>query len=155
MNFFFRLIFAYFEYQRLEYLGDAVLDYLVTSYLYTTYPELKRGQLTDLRSMSVCNLSFADVAIRLSIHKYVICDSSDLRESMSKYANEIGNSASQKHIEERACPKVIFLHLLCNLIYFLLYDKIMFLVELDRDYYISLNKIYEPGPNKLKLVVFL
>lgn len=95
-------------YQRLEYLGDAVLDYLVTSYLYTAYPELKPGQLTDLRSMSVSNLSFADVAGRWSIHKFVICGSSALRESMTKYVNEIGNSASQtEHIEERTCPKVL------------------------------------------------
>ncbi|KAH6779316.1 hypothetical protein C2S52_010553 [Perilla frutescens var. hirtella] len=95
-------------YQRLEYLGDAVLDYLVTSYLYTRYPELKPGQLTDLRSMSVCNLSFADVAGRRSIHKFVICDSSALRESMAKYVNEIGDSVSEtEHAEERTYPKVL------------------------------------------------
>nr|AIE15767.1 Dicer-like protein 4b [Salvia miltiorrhiza] len=95
-------------YQRLEYLGDAVLDYVVTSYLYSTYPELKPGQLTDLRSMSVSNLSFADVAGRWSMHKFVICDSSALRESMTKFVNEIGNSASEtEHIEERTFPKVL------------------------------------------------
>ncbi|XP_047941505.1 dicer-like protein 4 isoform X2 [Salvia hispanica] len=95
-------------YQRLEYLGDAVLDYVVTSYLYTTYPELKPGQLTDLRSMSVSNLSFAYVAGRLSMNKFVICDSSALRESMSKFVNEIGNFSSEaEDIEERTYPKVL------------------------------------------------
>ncbi|XP_042002405.1 dicer-like protein 4 isoform X1 [Salvia splendens] len=95
-------------YQRLEYLGDAVLDYVVTSYLYTTYPEMKPGQLTDLRSMSVSNLSFADVAGRLSMHKFVICDSIALRESMSKFVNEIGNFSSEaEDIEERTYPKVL------------------------------------------------
>ncbi|KAI5381582.1 hypothetical protein KIW84_UN0611 [Lathyrus oleraceus] len=40
-------------YQRLEFLGDAVLDYLITSYLYSAYPKLKPGQLTDLRSFDL------------------------------------------------------------------------------------------------------
>lgn len=95
-----------------------MLDYVVTSYLYTTYPELKPGHLTDLRSMSVSNLSFADVAGRLSMHKFVICDSSALRESMSKFVNEIGDFSSEaEDIEERTYPKVSFLHSCTNLLY--------------------------------------
>ncbi|KAI5320704.1 hypothetical protein L3X38_040412 [Prunus dulcis] len=47
----------------LEFLGDAVLDYLITSYLYSVYPKLKPGQLTDLRSVSVNNKAFANVAV--------------------------------------------------------------------------------------------
>lgn len=95
-----------------------MLDYVVTSYLYTTYPELKPGQLTDLRSMSVSNLSFAYVAGRLSMNKFVICDSSALRESMSKFVNEIGNFSSEaEDIEERTYPKVSFLHSCTNFLY--------------------------------------
>ncbi|KAI3443972.1 hypothetical protein Pfo_000637 [Paulownia fortunei] len=95
-------------YQRLEFLGDAVLDYLITSYLYTMYPNLKPGHLTDLRSASVSNISFADVAGRWSFHKFIICDSSDLRESMAKYVDNIGNSESvEGYIEEKTCPKAL------------------------------------------------
>ncbi|KAL0427693.1 UNVERIFIED_CONTAM: Dicer-like protein 4 [Sesamum latifolium] len=95
-------------YQRLEFLGDAVLDYLITSYLYSVYPNLKPGQLTDLRSVSVNNTSFADVAGRWSFHKFIICDSSVLRETMTKYVNNIGSSATAKgQIEEKTCPKAL------------------------------------------------
>ncbi|KAL0345690.1 UNVERIFIED_CONTAM: Dicer-like protein 4 [Sesamum radiatum] len=95
-------------YQRLEFLGDAVLDYLITSYLYSVYPNLKPGQLTDLRSVSVNNTSFADVAGRWSFHKFIICDSSVLRETMTKYVNNIGSSATGKgQIEEKTCPKAL------------------------------------------------
>ncbi|KAK6136536.1 hypothetical protein DH2020_029732 [Rehmannia glutinosa] len=95
-------------YQRLEFLGDAVLDYLITSYMFTLYPKMKPGHLTDLRSMSVNNVSFADVARRWSFHKFIICDSSDLRESMARYVNDIGNSESLKgHNEEKTCPKAL------------------------------------------------
>ncbi|KAK6151640.1 hypothetical protein DH2020_014275 [Rehmannia glutinosa] len=95
-------------YQRLEFLGDAVLDYLITSYMYLVYPKLKPGQLTDLRSLSVNNTSFADVAGRCSFHKFIICDSSVLRETMNKYVNSNGRTETLKgHIEERICPKAL------------------------------------------------
>ncbi|KAI5446796.1 hypothetical protein KIW84_014585, partial [Lathyrus oleraceus] len=35
-------------YQRLEYLGDSVLDYLITMHLYKEYPGMSPGQLTDM-----------------------------------------------------------------------------------------------------------
>ncbi|CAI9783088.1 unnamed protein product [Fraxinus pennsylvanica] len=95
-------------YQRLEFLGDAVLDYLITSYLYSAYPELNPGQLTDLRSMCVNNISFADVAGRWSFHEFIICESKDLRDSMTKYVNSIGASASvEGQFVEQTCPKAL------------------------------------------------
>ncbi|PIN16599.1 Ribonuclease [Handroanthus impetiginosus] len=95
-------------YQRLEFLGDAVLDYLITSYLYSVYPKLKPGQLTDLRSACVNNTSFADVAGQRSFHKFIICDSPVLRESMTKYVNDIGRATTSKgHPDEKTCPKAL------------------------------------------------
>ncbi|VFQ61325.1 unnamed protein product [Cuscuta campestris] len=95
-------------YQRLEFLGDAVLDYLVTSYLYSVYPKLRPGQFTDLRSASVNNKTFADIAVRQSLHKHIICDSSVLQESITAYANFTGNSDSEKGmIEKPYLPKVL------------------------------------------------
>ncbi|KAG6760040.1 hypothetical protein POTOM_036539 [Populus tomentosa] len=46
-------------YQRLEFLGDAVLDYLITMHLYKEYPGMSPGLLTDLRSASVNNDCYA------------------------------------------------------------------------------------------------
>lgn len=100
--------------QRLEFLGDAVLDYLITSYLYSAYPSLKPGHLTDLRSACVNNTSFADVAGKWSFHKYIICDSSVLHEAIAKYINSFGRSGTGKECpEEQACPKVMFF-ILCK-----------------------------------------
>ncbi|KAF5945922.1 hypothetical protein HYC85_016150 [Camellia sinensis] len=94
--------------KRLEFLGDALLDYLITSYLYSVYPKLKPGQLTDLRSFSVNNNSFADIAVHRSFHKFIICDSSSLCASMNKYVDFIRTTASEKGIVERpSCPKAL------------------------------------------------
>ncbi|KAM7508303.1 hypothetical protein LguiA_018756 [Lonicera macranthoides] len=94
-------------YQRLEFLGDAVLDYLITSYLYSVYPNLKPGQLTDLRSVSVNNNSFADVAVHRSFHEFIICESSSLCESMNKYVHFLATPTSERGPVEAPCPKVL------------------------------------------------
>ena len=56
-------------YQRLEFLGDAVLDYLITLYFYKTYPGLSPGLLTDLRSAAVNNDCYAQAAVRCNLHQ--------------------------------------------------------------------------------------
>ncbi|RZC50978.1 hypothetical protein C5167_019405 [Papaver somniferum] len=95
-------------YQRLEFLGDAVLDYLITSYLYSVYPKLKPGQLTDLRSVTVNNNSFARIAVRRSFYKHLICDSDSLSAAIREYANYVQTSASKDcHLQEPTCPKAL------------------------------------------------
>ncbi|KQJ83511.1 hypothetical protein BRADI_5g15337v3 [Brachypodium distachyon] len=95
-------------YQKLEFLGDAVLEYLMTSYLYSAYPDLKPGEITDLKSLAVCNDSFAYVAIQKCIHKYIIKDSNHLTKAVSKFENYIKLPNSEKDlVEEPACPKVL------------------------------------------------
>ncbi|XP_071686095.1 dicer-like protein 4 isoform X2 [Rutidosis leptorrhynchoides] len=95
-------------YQRLEFLGDAVLDYLITSYLYSVYPNLKPGQLTDLRSLSVNNNSFAGIAVNRSFYKFMLCDSSNLIQSMNKYAEFFKTCSSKDGLVETVpCPKAL------------------------------------------------
>ncbi|KAK9060685.1 hypothetical protein SSX86_021391 [Deinandra increscens subsp. villosa] len=95
-------------YQRLEFLGDAVLDYLITSYFYSAYPKLKPGHLTDLRSYSVNNVSFASIAVNRSFYKFMLCDSDGLTQSMNKYAEFFKTSSSNNvSAESVPCPKAL------------------------------------------------
>lgn len=57
-------------YQRLEFLGDAVLDYLITRHLYEDARMHSPGALTDLRSALVNNTIFASLAVRHGFHRY-------------------------------------------------------------------------------------
>ncbi|RYR30471.1 hypothetical protein Ahy_B01g055237 isoform K [Arachis hypogaea] len=92
---------------RLEFLGDAVLDFLITSYLYSAYPKLKPGQLTDLRSLSVNNKAFACVAVDRSFDKFLLCDSSNLSEAVKKYVAYIRRPSSSNVNEGPKCPKAL------------------------------------------------
>jgi ribonuclease-3 len=48
--------------ERLEFLGDAVLDFLVGAWLYNRFPEMREGDLTRLRSALVCTEQLAEFA---------------------------------------------------------------------------------------------
>jgi len=43
-----------YNYERLEFLGDSILNVLVSEYLYDKYPQYEEGKLTKLRSNYVC-----------------------------------------------------------------------------------------------------
>ena len=72
-------------YQRLEFLGDAVLDYLITRHLYEDERQHSPGTLTDLRSALVNNTIFATLAVRFDFHKFFLHFSPGLHNVVSKF----------------------------------------------------------------------
>jgi ribonuclease-3 len=57
------------DYERLEFLGDAVLDFLSAYWLYQHFPELPEGDLTRLRSSLVRTETLAALARRIGLDK--------------------------------------------------------------------------------------
>ena len=57
--------------ERLEFLGDAVLEIAVSEYLYNRYPTMSEGDLTKLRAAIVCEPSLAQKAKNLNIGEYL------------------------------------------------------------------------------------
>lgn len=57
--------------ERLEFLGDAVLELTVTDYLFSTYADRPEGELTAIRAALVNTLSIADAAKRLDAGSYL------------------------------------------------------------------------------------
>ena len=53
--------------ERLEFLGDAVLDLVVTDHIYTAYPEMAEGKLAPLRAEVVRAETLADLAVELRL----------------------------------------------------------------------------------------
>ena len=58
------------DYERLEFLGDAVLDLVVADYLYTHYKETE-GEMTKVRASYVCENALYEYAMLLDFPKYV------------------------------------------------------------------------------------
>lgn len=53
--------------ERLEFLGDSILSFVVSNYLFTKYPEFDEGTLTNLRSLMVNTKSLSKTAEKLQM----------------------------------------------------------------------------------------
>ena len=60
------------SYERLEYLGDAVLELISSEFLYHEYPDMPEGKLTKLRASIVCEYTLSSVSRFLHFGDYVL-----------------------------------------------------------------------------------
>ena len=58
--------------ERLEFLGDAVLELVVTEYLFNKYPERPEGELTAIRAALVNTISISDAGNKLGMGDYLL-----------------------------------------------------------------------------------
>ena len=57
--------------ERLEFLGDAILGFIIAEKLYRDFPELTEGEMTRLRSVLVCRETLASVAGAIKLGDYL------------------------------------------------------------------------------------
>jgi len=62
----------YGNYERLEFLGDAVLELSSSKFFYNEYPDVPEGSLTKLRSSFVCEPALAYCARTFGLEKYIL-----------------------------------------------------------------------------------
>ncbi|KAL5795899.1 hypothetical protein ACOSQ2_000719 [Xanthoceras sorbifolium] len=82
-------------YQRLEFVGDAVLDHLITKHLFFSYTNLPPGRLTDLRAAAVNNENFARVAVKHKLHVHLRHGSSALERQIRDFVKEVQEELSK------------------------------------------------------------
>lgn len=58
--------------ERLEFLGDSILDAVVASFVYDKYPEIDEGQLTKIKSRIVNRKSLSAIGEQMGIRKHLI-----------------------------------------------------------------------------------
>jgi ribonuclease III len=67
--------------ERLEFLGDAVLELVVTDHLFKTYRDKSEGELTAYRSALVNTLTLAQVATDLDMNAYLFLSKGEARDT--------------------------------------------------------------------------
>jgi ribonuclease III len=67
--------------ERLEFLGDAVLELAVTNFLFHKYPEKPEGELTNLRAALVNTVSLAESAQALGINDYLLLSKGESKDT--------------------------------------------------------------------------
>lgn len=65
------------SYERLEFLGDAVLEIVISDHLYHTHPDVAEGDLTHLRSQIVQTRTLATAAKNIKLDQFLIISSGE------------------------------------------------------------------------------
>ena len=113
------------SYERLEFLGDAVIDFLVTCHLFSEHPNLNPGELTNLRSALVNNNTLARISVESRLYTHLLYNSPRMLSKINEYVaytgvdwgddannNEESNPKDDKMIEnldlinEEDCPEL-------------------------------------------------
>ncbi|MDD5760467.1 MAG: ribonuclease III [Candidatus Pacebacteria bacterium] len=66
--------------ERLEFLGDAVLGFIVAECLYNKYPHFQEGELTNLRATLINSNALLEVATKLDIREYLLVSKGEKRD---------------------------------------------------------------------------
>lgn len=74
-----------FPYERLEFCGDAILDFLVTNYIIKNTNITDPGKITDLRSALVNNATFGSLSVRYGFHKFLLHLSKGLGDFIANF----------------------------------------------------------------------
>lgn len=67
--------------ERLEFLGDAVLELVITNYLYKRFPEYNEGELTSLRSALVNADTCSTVAQKLEANEFLLLSKGETKDT--------------------------------------------------------------------------
>ena len=67
--------------ERLEFLGDAVLELAVTNFLFHKYPEKTEGELTNLRAALVNTVSLAASAQQIGVNDYLLLSKGEAKDT--------------------------------------------------------------------------
>lgn len=73
-----------YDYERLEFLGDAVLSMIVSEYLYNKYKNVGEGNLTKLRSNYVCETALANYSHELGLTSMIKLQLDDNKVSINE-----------------------------------------------------------------------
>lgn len=65
------------NYERLEFLGDSILGFVIAEVLYMEFPDLAEGKLSQIRSKLVKGVTLANLALNFKLDEYIILGASE------------------------------------------------------------------------------
>lgn len=70
--------------EKLEFLGDAILEFVVSNYLFETYSKLKEGEMTKVRAIVVCEQSLYKIALKHNFSDFLKLGRSEIASNGAK-----------------------------------------------------------------------
>ena len=99
--------------ERLEFLGDAILDFIVAEELYSEFLQLPEGELTTIRASLVCGPTLAELASSLKLGHWLLLgqgeEISGGREKQSNLANAMEALIGAIYLDQGLCKTKKFI----------------------------------------------
>ncbi|KAH6894613.1 hypothetical protein B0T10DRAFT_436261 [Thelonectria olida] len=94
------------NYQRLEFLGDALLDMAIVDYLFKRYPDADPQWLTEHKMAMASNQFLGCICVKLKLHKRLLITTSRLVGLISEYVAELeeAEEAAKEEAEKEGTP---------------------------------------------------
>ena len=89
--------------EKLEFLGDAILEFTVSEYLYNKYKKLKEGEMTKVRASVVCEKSLHKIALKchfdelLKAKQFIL---ENLKEAIEQASKSVGQKDYKTVLQE-------------------------------------------------------
>ncbi|EKM59649.1 uncharacterized protein PHACADRAFT_114689 [Phanerochaete carnosa HHB-10118-sp] len=90
------------SYDRLEFLGDGILDSNIVWYIFKAYPKLSPGGLSLLKAAMVSNLTLAAVAVESGLYEHVRYCSKEIMSAVKLYVQKIFTLRDQEYRDAEA-----------------------------------------------------
>ena len=74
------------SYERLEFLGDSILEFISSKYLFENYKHLSEGEMTKVRAYSVCEDSLYEVALKHNFSDFLYLGKSEKSSNNTRKA---------------------------------------------------------------------
>lgn len=117
-----------YDYERLEFLGDSILNMLVSEYLYKKYPNYGEGKLTKLRANYVCQAALIEYSqelglkdfLKVSVEEMKLTDNEVLSITSDIFESFLGALFLDQGFAftKRFIAKIIFRHIDDEKVYF-------------------------------------
>ncbi|KAF8897452.1 hypothetical protein BD779DRAFT_1608060 [Infundibulicybe gibba] len=85
------------SYERLEFLGDGVLDFMVVRHIFDRDQQLSPGGLTLLKSAMVSNSALGAVCVSSGLQKHLMLESYQLVASIQSYAKQLNLAQTEEY----------------------------------------------------------
>ncbi len=96
------------DYQRLEFIGDAILSFLITEYLFDWTPSLSSGRISEWRSCIVSNEFLGAMTVRAGLHNYLRHYSTKLSIDISRFETEISRTMAQSNDDSEQLKSMFY-----------------------------------------------
>ncbi|KAI0829411.1 hypothetical protein BC628DRAFT_1360416 [Trametes gibbosa] len=85
------------SYERLEFIGDAILDFLVARHIFERHPHLSPGGLTLLKGGMVSNRALAAFCVHTGLYQHLHFASEQLDDAISRYATALAELRQREY----------------------------------------------------------